>query len=104
MLTRRGYKVITAVTPADALRSAKEYSGHIDLVLSDVVMPQMSGPDLIKRLLSIHPKAEALFMSGYTADVIAQRGVFAEGVAFIQKPFSAQELVARVREVLERRS
>jgi YesN/AraC family two-component response regulator len=71
------------------------------LLITDVVMPEMNGRDLAKNFLSLYPEAKRLFMSGYTADVIAHQGVLEPGVFFIQKPFSAQELATIVRKVLE---
>jgi FixJ family two-component response regulator len=67
-------------------------------------MPEMNGWDLAKRLLSLYPDLGSLFMSGYTANVIAQRGVLEEGIHFMQKPFSINDLAAKVRDALERRS
>ena len=101
MLEKRGYKVLTANTPGHAMQLAREYKGRIDLLITDVVMPEMNGRDLAKNFLSLYPEAKRLFMSGYTADVIAHQGVLEPGVFFIQKPFSAQELATIVRKVLE---
>jgi two-component system cell cycle sensor histidine kinase/response regulator CckA len=101
MLERQGYTVMPAGTPGEAIRLAREHAGEIHLLMTDVVMPEMNGRDLAKNLLSIYPKLKRLFMSGYTADVIAHHGVLDEGVHFIQKPFSGQTIAARVREVLD---
>jgi PAS domain S-box-containing protein len=101
MLERLGYTVIAAQTPGEAIRLAHEHSGSIDLLMTDVVMPEMNGRDLAKNLLSIHPDIKRLFMSGYTANVIAHHGVLDEGVHFIQKPFSSKDLGAKLRHVLE---
>ncbi len=101
MLQRQGYSVLTADTPGEALRMARERQGEISLLITDVVMPEMNGRDLAKNLLSLYPGMKRLFMSGYTADVIAHQGVLAEGIHFIQKPFSASKLVAKVREILD---
>lgn len=103
MLAKMGYAVIAAGTPGEALRLAREHQGPIDLVVTDVVMPEMNGRELAKSLLTLYPEISRLFMSGYTADVIAHHGVLDEGVHFIQKPFSAKDLAARIREVLSRR-
>ena len=100
MLERQGYAVLAANTPGEALRLAGERAGRIDLLMTDVVMPEMNGRDLSKRLLAAHPDLKLLFMSGYTADVIAHNGVLEDGLHFIQKPFSRQDLAAKVREVL----
>ena len=101
MLTNQGYSVLAASTPGEAIRLAREHPGEIHLLLTDVVMPEMNGRDLAKNLLSLYPNLKRLFMSGYTADVIAHRGVLDEGVQFIQKPFSVSALTAKIREVLE---
>jgi two-component system cell cycle sensor histidine kinase/response regulator CckA len=101
MLEKRGYKVLGASTPGRAIELAREHAGTIDLLVTDVVMPEMNGRDLAKSILSLYPKTKRLFMSGYTADVIAHQGVLDEGVQFIQKPFSARDLAARVRAVLD---
>jgi DNA-binding NtrC family response regulator len=69
--------------------------------VTDVVMPEMNGRDLAKRVLSLHPQTKRLFMSGHTTNVIASQGVVEEGVPFIQKPFSARAFAAKVREVLD---
>ncbi len=96
-----GPKVVPARTPGEAIRLAQEHPGRIDLLLSDVIMPEMNGRDLARNLQSIHPKIRRLFMSGYTADVIAHQGVLDPGVHFLQKPFSPHDLGAKVREALE---
>ncbi len=101
MLEGLGYTVIAAATPGEAIRLAREHEGQIDLLMTDVVMPEMNGRDLAKNLLSIYPAIRRLFMSGYTANVIAHHGVLDEGVHFLQKPFTQNELAAKVREALE---
>ncbi len=100
-LERSGYRVLTARAPMEALAAADEYAGEIHLLLTDVVMPGMNGKQLQRRLLELRPGVRTLFMSGYTANVIAQRGVLEEGVSFIQKPFTMKTLTQRVREVLD---
>lgn len=102
MLTRSGYRVVTTTTPGQAIRAAQAHVGAIDLLLTDVVMPEMNGRDLAKRFLSIFPQARCLFMSGYTADVIGRPGVPGEAMAFIEKPFSALDLITKVRQILGR--
>jgi FixJ family two-component response regulator len=81
--------------------SGSEYSGEIHLLMTDVIMPEMNGRDLAAKLLELRPGLKRLFMSGYTADVIAHHGVLDDGVYFIQKPFSMKDLANKVREVLE---
>lgn len=105
-LTRRileelGYSVLAANTPEDAIRLAEEHVGKIHLLITDVVMPKMNGRDLAIRLQGLYPDLKCLFMSGYTANVIAHHGVLEEGVNFIQKPVSKKDLAAKVRDVLE---
>jgi PAS domain S-box-containing protein len=102
MLEKLGYKVLTASTPSEAIRLAGESGREIHLLLTDVVMPEMNGRDLADRLHAIYPGLKCLFMSGYTANVIASRGVLEEGVHFIQKPFSMKELAVTLRRVLDR--
>ncbi len=101
MLERMGYRVIAASTPGQAIDLAQNYHGKIDLLLSDVVMPEMNGRDLAKTVLHYYPNLKRLFMSGYTANVIAHHGVLDKGINFIQKPFSEKNLGAKVREALD---
>ena len=100
MLEQIGYRVLPAASPAAALRLAKLDSGRIDLLMSDVVMPQMNGRDLGQILAEEIPGLRRLFMSGYTADVIAPHGVLEPGVHFIAKPFTPAELAVKIREAL----
>ena len=100
MLEQIGYRVLPAASPAAALRLAKLESGRIDLLMTDVVMPQMNGRDLGKILAEEIPGLKRLFMSGYTSDVIAPHGVLDAGVHFIAKPFTPAELAAKIRAVL----
>ena len=101
MLKRLGYHVLAAGTPAAAQNAASEYSGQIDLLLSDVIMPGMNGTDLAVTLKETRPDMKTLFMSGYTADVIAHQGTVNGKVHFMQKPFTLRELATRIREALE---
>jgi len=96
-----GYRVLLAETPEAALQIAGRHSGDIDLLLSDVVMPGMDGRQLAERLGSDRPCLKVLFMSGHTADVMAKRGLLPQGINFIAKPFSCDEIGRKVREVLE---
>jgi two-component system, cell cycle sensor histidine kinase and response regulator CckA len=95
-----GYNVLAAAIPAEAEKMAGKHDGRIDLLITDVVMPQMNGRQLAARIQALYPGLRTLFMSGYTANVIAHHGVLEDGVHFIQKPFSRQDLAARVREAL----
>jgi two-component system cell cycle sensor histidine kinase/response regulator CckA len=96
-----GYKVLVAETPGEALKLVAEQSGAIHVLLTDVVMPGMDGKQLARRIGAVRPGVKVLFISGYTADVVAQRGVLDEGVQFLAKPFSRDDLARKVREVLE---
>jgi PAS domain S-box-containing protein len=101
ILTRQGYKVLQANTPAEAIRLAKENTGEISLLISDVIMPEMNGKDLANKLKSLCPHLKCIYMSGYTADAIGQHGVLDSGINFIQKPFSLADLATKVRDVLD---
>ncbi len=101
MLEHKGYTVLSAASPAEALEKAKINSGSIDMLITDVVMPEMNGRDLSKKVTSLYPGIKLLFMSGYTADVIAHQGLLDDRVAFIQKPFSMADMTEKVREVLD---
>jgi CheY-like chemotaxis protein len=102
-LSGLGYHVLAAASPAEALVLATAQDGPIHLLLTDVVMPEMNGRELAAALQARVPGLRCLFMSGYTADVIAHRGVLDQGVRFIQKPFSVADLAAGVRAVLDER-
>lgn len=96
-----GYKVLVARTGADALRIVAEQPGPIDLVATDVVMPEMSGGQLVEKLLKARPGIRVLFMSGYTDDEVMRRGVIDGATAFLQKPFTPDMLAHKVRAVLD---
>ncbi len=100
MLEICGYRVLTASSPSEALSAAKTHT-VIHLLLSDVIMPEMNGPDLAKKMMFLYPGIVCLFMSGYTGNIIASHSILDESVNFIQKPFSKQDLAAKVREVLD---
>ncbi len=102
MLQRLGYTVLSASTPGEAISLVEENRSDIQLFITDVVMPEMNGRELADRLMSIRPSLKHLFMSGYTADVIVHRGVLDEGINFIQKPFTINELAVKLRSVLDK--
>ena len=102
-LQQLGYTVLVAGTPQEAIRMSEEVVGPIHLIITDVVLPQMNGKQLAERLAIARPGLKCLYMSGYTADIIANRGVLDEGVSFIAKPFSLAVLASKVREVLDQR-
>ena len=100
MLQKIGYKVISANTPFEAMRLTEELKDKIHLVLTDVIMPEMNGRELMEKLQKIRPDIKYMYMSGYTADIIARQGVLDQGIQFIQKPFSHSGLAAKVREAI----
>jgi PAS domain S-box-containing protein len=101
-LAQKGYSVIVASGPEDAERAVDKSAAEIDLLLTDITLPGMSGHELAKQLTSRRPKMRVLFMSGYTYNVIAQGGMLNDGVVFLQKPFTPSALAEKVREVLDR--
>lgn len=101
MLQKFGYTVIATTSPVEALRLAEQYSWKISLLITDVIMPEMNGRLLADNLQENIPHLKCIFMSGYTANVIAHQGILDEDVFFITKPFTASDLTAKVREVLE---
>jgi len=101
ILHNYGYVVVTANSPKEAVNFVKGYRETIDLLITDVIMPEMNGRDLANVLLTIQPNMKCLFMSGYTSTVITNQGVMAEGMHFIQKPFSANDLGIKVHELLK---
>ena len=101
MLERMGYAVMEASTPDEAIAICEAHSESIHLLLTDVVMPLMNGKELRERIGVLRPEIKALFMSGYTADAIARRGVLDEDMNFIGKPFGMNELGLKVRQVLD---
>ena len=102
MLEQMGCNVLTLTSPAKAIEAAKERSNIIDLLITDVVMPGMNGRELSERIREIRPDLPCLFMSGYTADIIGNRGILDTGIDFIQKPFSLQTLAEKIRQVMAR--
>ena len=100
ILRERGYIVLEASNGKEALYAAEAYAGDIHLVLTDVVMPEMSGRILVSRLEAARPGIKALYTSGYTDDAIVHHGILDSNVAFIQKPFTMESLARKVREVI----
>ncbi|WP_024335781.1 hybrid sensor histidine kinase/response regulator [Desulfotignum balticum] len=101
MLERNGYSVISAATPRQALTAMKNHAGTIDLLLTDVIMPEMNGQDLAEKITAINPVIKRLFMSGYTADIITHHTILNDSAAFIQKPFSMADLAEKLRGLLD---
>ncbi len=100
MLNRLGYNVLSATSPQEAIGISREYKGRIHLLMTDVIMPEMSGRELARHIEEEDGKMKYLFMSGYTADLVAPHGVLENGIAFLQKPFSKAELSEAVKKVL----
>jgi CheY-like chemotaxis protein len=100
ILTEQGYQLLSASSGAEAVRLASEHSGPIHLLLTDVVMPHLSGPELAHRLVEKRPEMRVLYTSGYAADTVAQEDARASRAAFLQKPYVLDTLLAKVREVL----
>ncbi len=101
MLQKLGYTVLEAGGSAEALKTAEDHSGDIHLLLTDVVMPEMGGGELAQRLSSPRPRMRTLYMSGYIDDLVLEHGVSSSEVAFLQKPFSREQLAAKVGMVLD---
>ncbi|HLU69974.1 MAG TPA: response regulator, partial [Fibrobacteria bacterium] len=96
-----GYHVLSTTSPVEALDIVERHDGRIDLLLTDVIMPGMNGRDLALRVRELRPDIHVLYTSGYTANVILTRGLVDQGDAFVQKPFSTNELALRVRALID---
>jgi CheY-like chemotaxis protein len=101
ILGRYGYRVLEASHGGEALQICEQCKEPIHLLMSDVVMPGMSGPDFARRLKYFYPEIKVLFMSGYTDNALSQNGLLDEAVFFLQKPFSVEKLTGKIREVLD---
>jgi len=100
VLAGRGYQVLEAVRGEEAIRMAAEHHGSVHLLLTDVVMPEMSGPQVLEQIRARHPNMKVLFMSGYTDEAMVHHGILDSGAPFLQKPFLPDALARKVREVL----
>ncbi len=100
MLENLGFRVLPAGRPSSAIEFSKSHKGEIDLLITDVIMPEMNGMELLQELQETRPKIKCLYMSGYTADVIAHHGVLEQGVHFLAKPFNLTTLAEKVFQVL----
>ena len=98
VLEQAGHKVLEAASGPAALRAAEGYKGVIQLLLTDVVMPEMSGPELASKLTTVRPDLKVLYMSGYTEETMLQHGMMPSGIPLLQKPFSKDDLLKRVRD------
>jgi PAS domain S-box-containing protein len=101
VLARQGYSVVEATNSEEAERLCENGAGEIHLLLTDVIMPGVSGHELAKRITARHPRIKVLYMSGYTHNVIASGGMLDRGIAFLQKPFTPATLIEKVRDVLD---
>ncbi|MGB2627495.1 MAG: ATP-binding protein [Candidatus Acidiferrum sp.] len=101
VLTSQGYSVLAARHPLDAEAICKSHPGPIQLLLTDVVMPEMTGPDLANRLTKLNPQLRVMFMSGYIDDSVVRQGIRDRGIAYLQKPFSPISLARKIRDVLD---
>jgi CheY-like chemotaxis protein len=100
-LEQHGYTVMEAASGAEALKLAADFDGHIDLLVTDMVMPGMNGREVAEALLTSRPHTRVLYVSGYTDDTIVRHGILKPGVAFLQKPFTAATLAREVGTILQ---
>jgi two-component system, cell cycle sensor histidine kinase and response regulator CckA len=100
-LQQHGYRILVAKNGEDAMRISKEHEGLIELMITDVVMPKMSGRETAERLQPLYPQMKVIYMSGYTDNAIAHRGFLEPGLNFLEKPFTPEGLTRKVREVLD---
>ena len=101
ILQDQGYKVLEGMNPTDAIRIGERHKDSIDLLLTDVVLPEMSGRKVAEHLAFLRPGMKVLYMSGYTDDSVVRHGVLEANTAFLQKPFTPESLARKVREVLD---
>lgn len=101
ILEEQGYKVLSAESPEEALTVAREYNSLIHLLVTDVVMPGMNGWELREALAPLYPEIKTIYMSGYSADIIAPKGIFEKGTAFLQKPFTINALAEKIRQMID---
>ena len=100
ILKNLGYNVLTAINPNEAIKIVETHSEKIDLLMTDVIMPDINGRELAEKLKGIVPGIKCLYMSGYNADIVTNQGIIGKNVNFIQKPFDIEEIAAKLREVL----
>jgi CheY-like chemotaxis protein len=101
ILDESGYRVLEASNGAEALARAEAHEGTLHLVITDVIMPEMGGTELVERMKHVHPEAKVLYVSGYADDALGQRGVVPGNEAFLAKPFTPEALARKVREILD---
>ena len=102
ILRSRGYEVLEAADGMEGLRISEECAAEIHMILTDVIMPGMSGKDLISQIRAVRPNIKALFVSGYKDNAIVQHGILKSTVNFLQKPFTGDSLARKVREVIDK--
>ncbi len=100
-LRRNGYTVLAAESGREALQLVRNHAGAIHLLITDVMMPDMDGPELVRQLSAIRPDTRTLFMSGYMDDTLGEGGILSTNANFIQKPFSPGTIAQRIREILD---
>jgi two-component system cell cycle sensor histidine kinase/response regulator CckA len=100
-LRKSGYTVLVAESGREALEIVRAHAGAIHLLITDVVMPDMSGPELVGQLVTIRPETQTLFMSGYMDQALGEHGILPTNVNFIQKPFSPKVIAQKVRDILD---
>ena len=101
LLTRTGYTVLAAPLPQRALELARAHVGPIHMLITDIIMPEMNGKELKNQICALHPDIKVLYVSGYTHDIISERGVLPEGVHFLEKPFTINQLSEKLRDILD---
>ena len=99
-LSELGYRVLSATNGRDAIAVSSSYEGKIDLLLTDIVMPQMSGPELVRKLRSFRPAIKVMYISGYSENILASFEVSEPGTSLLQKPFTIKVLAAKLEEAL----
>ncbi|MGB9197388.1 MAG: response regulator, partial [Terriglobales bacterium] len=101
VLKNSGYRVLSAESAARTLALARQYDSQIDILLTDVVMPDLAGPDLVSEMRKIRPGVKVLYMSGYSRDAMVEQGLLRDDSTLIVKPFSTRALLNKMRAVLE---
>jgi CheY-like chemotaxis protein len=100
-LSNLGYSVLQAANGEEALKAAHEHANKVSLLLTDMIMPQMGGKELARRLVALNPHMRVLFASGYTEDAVTHHRILDKGMAFLPKPFTANDLARKVRQALQ---
>jgi two-component system, cell cycle sensor histidine kinase and response regulator CckA len=101
ILRSKGYQVLESTKGDEAIRIAQSFGGPLQLVVADVILPEMSGPDVVRKVQEAKPDIRALFISGYTDEAVFRHGIVEPGMMFLSKPFVPEDLARKVREVLQ---